>query len=230
MSLRSVPGMILDAIAPATCHCCGELLKREEKYLCGDCLRHLPPMAFRQDHDNPLVIKLAGRVNFENAAAAYIYEPGGKIASIIQDFKYRDFPGLARYLGELIARNLLNTGFFSDIDGVIPMPVHWTRRLRRGYNQVEMIAEGIGSVAGVPVVNVLRARFHRSQTSRNHEQRTQNVRGKYFCKEGARLRGRHFLLIDDVCTTGSTIITAAEALRSVAPDVRLSIATIGCTM
>lgn len=218
------------AVAPAECHVCGAALSVAEEWVCSGCLSRLTPLKYFPGSNNPLVIKLYGRLRFEEAAAGYVYEPGGRIAALIQDFKYRDFPGLAEFMGRLVARHLVASAFFSDVEVVVPVPIHWTRRLRRGYNQAEQFARGVCREAGLEVADVLRARFHASQTTRTHEQRAANARGKYRCVNPMAVKGRHVLLVDDVCTTGATVISAAEALRSELPDLRISVLTLACTV
>lgn len=165
----------------------------------------------------------AGIVPFERATAHFFYAPGSDLAQLIQDFKYRSFPGVAERLGEIMGEELLRVGYFYDIDGILPIPLHFTKRLRRGYNQAECLARGISNGTGVPVLkNLIASRAHRTQTSKSHEERAMNIRGVFDVKGRADLQGKHLLIVDDVCTTGSTLREAALTLHALVPDCHIS--------
>ena len=108
------------------------------------------------------------------------------------------------------------------------MPLHPLKRLRRGYNQSEYIAEGIAAQLGAEVDrrSVRRRRNTASQALKPRRERAGNVEGAFAVRHPERLAGRHVLLVDDVMTTGSTLLScAAEMLRAV-PDCRVSIAAL----
>lgn len=100
--------------------------------------------------------------------------------------------------------------------------------MKRGYNQTECLCRGLSGKSGWPVENLLKARRHGSQTRRSGALRRVNPKGKYYLRPDARTKGRHFLLIDDVFTTGSTILAAAEALLS-RSDCRVTLLTFSLT-
>ena len=125
---------------------------------------------------------------------------------------------------------------WTDTDMIIPVPLHWARQWKRGYNQAEVIAAAIASETGVPLrTDILkRRRRTRTQTKLDIEGKARNVAGAFCVSEDAAVifRGggniRHILLVDDVFTTGSTLYACFRALRSVfPPSVRISVATLG---
>ena len=162
--------------------------------------------------------------------AVYYYVRGNNVSRLVHDFKYHNMPKLARWLGTQMYGELVFTDFFSDIDAVVPVPLHWTRRLRRGYNQAEEIAAGLCESAGLPVARLLRARMHISQTRRTLRQRADNASGKYYAVREDGYDGLHLLVVDDVCTTGSTLIAAVRALAEVYPQSRISVLTLAATV
>lgn len=109
-----------------------------------------------------------------------------------------------------------------------PCPLHTRRLLARGYNQAAYIAEGIASRMGVPVEDrvVRRLRNNPSQTTRSSAGRWENVRDLFAVARPGALAGRHVLLVDDVVTTGSTLLSCTEALLRAVPDCRVSIAAL----
>lgn len=205
---------LVNLLIPARCRGCGTQLDEGEDELCLKCLAHLPRSHyFSQGSPNPVETRLAGQLPFERATSWLLYSHDSMVSSLIQDFKYRNAPHVAERLGELMALELLPTGFLSDVDTIIPTPQHWLRRLKRGYNQTEYIARGISKVTGAEIKTNLRAeRTHKSQTRVSTEQRIANARGVYGVRHPEELRGRHILLVDDVCTTGSTLVNCGKAL------------------
>lgn len=228
-------GYLGDFMFPRVCHVCGGSLSRTERYICLPCLSRLPRTLYHRRPDNPMERRFAGVIPFEQATGHFFYSRGSDVARLIHDCKYRGFRGLARHLGSLVGNELLITGFLSDIDAIVPVPMHFVKQAKRGYNQVDEIAVGLSAATGITVDPILHAvRGHQSQTTYTLKERSKNIDGVFMRKPGARVNGRHLLLIDDVCTTGSTLISAAEALIKDAditgPNaIRLSLLTIGVT-
>lgn len=205
--------VLLEYILPRTCHICGRQLGKDERYLCRRCLTKLPRSNFHRVKDNPMEQRFMGIVQYERCTGLLLYTPNSELASVLHDMKYRKFRDLGRYMGEVMGRELLNTGFFNDVDLLMPVPMHWWKQARRGYNQAEQLCIGISKVTGIPVDTSLRAiKGHRTQTALNHDQRLQNLKDIFTVRHPERLTGKHILLVDDVCTTGATMTAAAEPL------------------
>ena len=125
----------------------------------------------------------------------------------------------------------------SDVDAVIPIPLHWTRKWTRGYNQAEIIAREVAKVIGVPLrTDILeRCRRTRTQTKLSIEGKAANVQGAFRVRRSHKKAEasafsdlKHLLIIDDIFTTGSTLHACYTALREVfPPSVRISVATLG---
>jgi ComF family protein len=137
-----------------------------------------------------------------------VFEYGGAIARAIHRFKYRDRPDLGRPLGEALARIAL-----PDVDGIVPVPLHPKRLAERGYNQAALLARPLARVMGVPVrADILsRTRDTPRQAELDRTSRQQSIRGAFHATPDA--RGKRWLLVDDVRTTGATLRTCAHALR-----------------
>lgn len=221
---------IFDIILPPTCHLCGTSLTESEEFVCKSCLNELPRTGYHKLEDNPVELRLAGRFPFERASSHFFYSPNTQFATLIHDFKYRGFPSIARSLGRLMARELWWSGWLNDIDFVCPVPLHWSKYLRRGYNQSEEIARGISEEAGIDLSLELRAkRSHRTQTSFSHIERQSNVKDIFTLRHAERYAGKTILIIDDVCTTGATLTSAAETILAAQPTARLVLLTLAAT-
>jgi ComF family protein len=148
------------------------------------------------------------------AQSAYIYD--GWVATAVKRVKYHGEPARAEHLASLMLPALLRLG---TIDGLIPVPLHASRERQRGYNQAMLLAEGLASSTGVPLLNVLRrSRETASQTKLSGHERIRNVSGVFSVDPAwAPPQGGRYVLIDDVRTTGATLNSCADALRSLHP-------------
>lgn len=119
---------------------------------------------------------------------------------------------LARPLAKAPAEVLPELG---SVDVLLPVPLHWTRRLRRGFNQAELLAREISRLMKIPVdaKALRRTRPTPSQAGLSRGQRRENLRGVFAVMEPERVRGLSVTVIDDVMTTGTTVAACAEALK-----------------
>lgn len=221
---------LIDFLLPAECRLCGAPLPEGEATLCGLCAAGMPRTGYHNIPDNAMAMRFAGRFPFERAAGHFYYAPESGISHLIQDFKYRGAPGLARELGSLVAEEVSVYGFFDGIDAIMPVPLHWRKLMRRGYNQTERLARGVADVTGIDVSGDLKAfRAHKSQTRVSLAERLVNADGIFRLDHPEKYEGKGILLMDDVCTTGSTLTSAADAILAGAPDARISILTLAVT-
>ena len=222
---------ILDFISPRLCVVCGQRLTPTERSLCGVCLFHLPRTDFHQKPlDNPMAQLFWGLAPIEKAAALFYYHPHSETAQLVYRLKYNNRPDIGEDMGRVMANELQATDFFSDIDVLLPVPLASKRLRQRGYNQSEQLAIGISDITHLPIVSkVLRRKhFQQSQTTLNRWQRQENVTDTFQLKEEHLLQGKHVLLIDDICTTGATLIACANVLKTI-EGIRISVLTLGFT-
>lgn len=224
---------LLDFISPRQCCVCGRRLAVTEQCLCAGCLLHLPRTTYQfTPDDNPMVQLFWKHTPIRRAAALIFYEPQAEVARMVYDLKYHDRPDIGEAMGRLMATEMQMGRFFDGIDLLVPVPLTRRRRRQRGYNQSEMLARGVSEVTDIPVDTTVLCRHHfrQSQTlTRSHQERRENVADQFRLQgDGAAQRGRHVLLIDDVCTTGATLSACAEALRDVY-GLRISVLTLGFT-
>lgn len=213
---------------PAVCPVCGRPLSDGVATVCLRCRMEAPLTGFWTQVDNPLVRKCWGLVPVVHASAFLFFVRGNGFRDLIHDFKYGGYWRLAHSMGAWYGHEMARGGLYGDVDVVVPVPLHLLKRLRRGYNQAEYIARGIASGLGVPVEThaVGRRKHNPSQTLRSHRERWDNVRDIFEVCRPERLRGKHVLLVDDVFTTGATILSCAETILRAVPDARISIAVL----
>ena len=151
------------------------------------------------------------RPSFERLLALWSYEE--PLTAVIRALKFQRLDYLGRHLGEALAARFATQ--LAGIDLVVPVPLHWRRRLRRGYNQAEQMARPLAHQLGLPVVPLLRrTRATPPQSLLGRAARVANLRRAFHIPDPERLRGRHLLLVDDVATTGATLEAAAGILRA----------------
>ena len=113
---------------------------------------------------------------------------------------------------------------------IVPVPLHILKKLRRGYNQTDYIAGAISRSTGIPVEQALVCRRrHSSQTRRTPFERWVNARDTYSVSPDAELAGKHILIVDDVITTGATLLSCAEAIHTAFPSARISVLSLAVT-
>lgn len=234
-----------DLLLPRVCIVCGCRLLRHERHICLSCLMDMPLTHFWDMSHNPMADRFnemiekgleGGKERYAYAAALFFYHHDAGYRHIPYQIKYHGNTEAGTHFGKMLGKRLASGSLWSDVDMVIPVPLHWTREWKRGYNQAETIASAIASETGIPIrTDILkRRRRTRTQTRLDIEGKAKNVAGAFSVSEDAaaifREGGnvRHILLVDDVFTTGSTLHACFQALRSVfPPSVRISVATLG---
>ena len=225
---RQYIGFLVDLFYPRLCPVCGRALQHHEPHLCLHCLQNIPRTQLHlHGSDNEMEQLFRGKVPVEKAAAFFYFTHSGDYRHLIHHIKYRGEKECARYLGALYAREI-GSRFFADIDLLVPVPLHPRRLRKRGYNQSEYIAAGIADATGVPVApEVLqRIRQTQSQTAKGIYQRWKNTRDSFRLQsQPENIEGKHLLLIDDVVTTGATLLACIEALHDI-KNIKISLLTL----
>lgn len=238
-----------EILLPRQCITCGRRLLLEEKHLCLECLADLPQTYFWTMSHNPMADRFNENIQkdietdeddglherYAYAAALFFYHSEAQYRLIPYQIKYHGNIRAGRYFGRMLGNRLASSELFEDVDMVVPVPLHWTRKWKRGYNQAEVIAEAVAEALGAPMRTDLIKRRKRTttQTRMEVEDKKKNVAEAFVSTPS--LAGiaaqdgiRHLLLIDDVFTTGATLHACFAALRTVLPaSVRISVATLG---
>ncbi len=218
---------LLDTLLPRSCSVCGKALVSHEKHLCTGCILDIPCTRFHEKKFNEMEQLFAGKTHIEKAMGYFYYEKGSPYANILHNLKYRNEPLLGKWLASEYAKILKRNNTLADIDCIIPIPLHYTKLASRGYNQSEFIAQGFGEVLNVPVItDIIEAtKSHESQTRKGIYERYKNTQGIYKAIGKEQLAGKHVLIVDDVVTTGATLLSAAQSIANV-PGIKISLATL----
>lgn len=239
----------LDVILPRTCIVCGRQLVPKENICCTMCTINMPLTNYKACQGNPLERIFWGKIPIVKANAYMHYYPGTLYAQIIRKLKYKNRTNIGIYLGRLTATDLKQTDFFEDIDYIIPIPLAKSRQFSRGYNQSEIIAKGIKQITNIPIdtKSIIRKKANKKQAQTQKINRYENVKDIFKLRipctneEGNPdpikmlsptkrtdkttnhpLENKHILLVDDVTTTGATLLSCGKVLANI-PGIRISI-------
>ena len=200
------------------CLACGAALEVDEKVVCNKCksttIAELFASPMTKYEGNPLEERLMGLAPFETVAALMEFEQNTISQQLIHDLKYNNYQAIGTLLGEAIANQIKQSKRYAQIDYIVPVPLHNKRIAQRGYNQSELIAAEVARQLNVPLetTNLYRTRNNDSQTKKSLEERIENVKDLFTLRDTTLFENKTVLLIDDVLTTGSTIIACCKAL------------------
>lgn len=181
LELKTSLTALADFLLPRVCVVCGTQLLPCEKHICMECLADLPLTHFETLSRNPMAdilnASLPDEPRYVYASALFFYSSGSGYDLITRDLKYRRNFGLGRYFARMLGDKLKSSPLFTDVDAVVPVPLHWLREWKRGYNQAGIIAVEVGRALGVPCLPGLlkRSRSTGTQTARSSAARSSNV-------------------------------------------------------
>lgn len=211
---------------PHNCIGCGSDVLESENFLCLECINNLPHTHFAMHANNPVEKIFWGRVGITAAMSEFYFSKVSIIQNLIHEFKYKGNKKIGHYLGSLMGESLLNSTRF-HINAIIPLPLFEKKEKKRGYNQAEILCNGISEVMNIPIIknNVVRIIPTETQTKKHRAERWQNVEKSFTVLQPEFLEGKHILLVDDVITTGATLEACASEILKV-NNVHLSVATL----
>lgn len=213
-----------------SCLGCQQRLELFEKHLCTYCRHELPFTNYHTTDENPMKRTFQGRLDVEQATALFHFSKGSTVQELIHAIKYRGHTQLGVMLGDWLGHELKHIEGFSDIDLVIPVPLHPIRKMRRGYNQVDGFAKRLAFHLDRQFTkkHLLRKRFTKKMAFKGRLDRWTSLEQAFKVKGATALNGKHILLVDDVITTGATLEACAQALLTEA-HVTISMACMAIT-
>jgi ComF family protein len=202
---------------------------RFEQCLCMYCSEDLPRTRFHDDPMNSVEQLFRGKVELVAASAFLVFNNGGMVQRMLHRLKYHHDMQLGLFMGRLMAEDVMSCTRFADVDCFLPVPLHPRKQHMRGYNQSQILVNGMCQRWNLPAVgkDLMRVVRTPTQTKRNRLDRWLNVKEAFHLPDPAKLSGKHVLIVDDVVTTGATLEGCIKAL-SVVPDIRISLYTAAC--
>lgn len=202
---------------PDNCPGCGQSFLRGEKHVCLQCLYGLHKTQYHNDPENPIAKNFWGKTDFVAVTAVYFFQKGQVLQRLLHQLKYNGCKEIGIMLGRQMAIELFQASAFSHADIIIPVPLHPGKLLQRGFNQSEMIAIGMAEnwQKEVHTETLKRKKYTQSQTHKARYERFENTESVFELDDVKPYENKHVLLVDDVISTGSTIISCAEAFSGI---------------
>ncbi len=217
---------LINLFYPKVCAGCDALLLEGENVICTRCRHELPFTYHFLLHQNDALAKFYGKVPIEFAVAFLSYHKRGIAQEMIHKLKYKNRQEIGTVLGNWFSPDL--KALFSDeVCQIIPVPLHKRRFRERGYNQITTFADALSSNLAIPVNDKLlfRTQYSKTQTKKNLLGRSELATNIFAVDLSQGISNCHYLLVDDVLTTGSTLIACANELIKI-PGAKISIVCI----
>lgn len=222
---------LINLLFPKLCSGCNSLLLNNEKIICSECNHHLPLTQHHFLESNDTTKKFYGIIPIEFSASMLYFHQKGIVQNLIHNLKYKNHQEIGTFLGNWYAKDLESNPKIKTISEIIPVPLHKKRLEERGYNQVTTFCEALSQELKTPYnPNLLyRSRYSKTQTKKDKESRKEVSNALFDVKFTEKDHNKHFLLIDDVMTSGATLEACAKALLKI-PNSKVSIVTIAYTL
>lgn len=223
-AFKEIRESFLHLVFPNNCPGCGIAISKQ--YVpCMQCMKAMTPTGYEQYADNPVERKLSGRLTVSTATALYYFAKDTMMQVLLHRVKYGKDKELAFWLGQMMGTALQQSGRI-NADVLVPLPLFPDKLKKRGFNQSDLLCDGIAEYLKIPVLknSIIRPLHTETQTHRGRVERWKNIDGKFVVTDASSIEGKHVLLIDDVITTGATIEACGSALLEA--NVKLSIACL----
>ncbi len=220
---------IKDLLYPPLCSGCGLLRPLDQHIFCLDCLHELPETGFHMHEKNPFVNHFLGRVKLKTGAAFLYFSRDGGTQRLLHQIKYNNRPDLITTIGRWYGKQLLQSEWWQNCEVIIPVPLHWKKQRKRGYNQSAVFGEAIGEAMHIPCFpkGLQRITHDKSLTGMKRFQRVETIGSSFVISKPTLVKDKHVVLVDDVLTTGATLESCALVLES-AGIASLRMVTIAC--
>jgi len=222
---------LINLLFPKLCLGCNSLLLHNEKTICCECIHYLPHTNHHVLDNNDTTKKFYGIIPIEFSAAMLYFHQKGIVQNLIHNLKYKDHQEIGILLGKWYAKDLKSIPAMKTISEIIPVPLHKKRLEERGYNQITTFCEALSRELEIPYnPNLLyRSRYSKTQTKKDKEHRKEVTDALFDVHLSGNNHNKHFLLVDDVMTSGATLEACAKALLKI-PNSKVSIVTIAYTL
>ena len=219
----------MDLIYPPLCASCGVLRPLDYHIFCLDCLHELPETSFHLYQQNPFTDHFKGRIQIKSGAAFLFFSRMGGTQRLLHQIKYNNQPEIITVIGRWYGKQLIQVPHWADMQAIIPVPLHWKKFRKRGYNQSAVFGAGIGEALGIPCYDyaLRRVTHDKSLTGMKRLDRVETIGSSYKLVKPSLVRNKHIMLVDDVLTTGATLEACALTLLE-AKAKSVSLITIAC--
>lgn len=213
IGLKEIKDSFLHLLFPHVCSGCGSDILNEENVLCMRCIEAMPETNFELHPNNPVEKLFWGQLPLNAATSQFYFTKESLMQYLMHQFKYKNNRELGLQLGRIMGEQLKRSNRFKA-DVLVPLPLFPAKEKRRGYNQATILCRGMQEVMNIPVMDnvILRPQHTETQTKKGRVERWKNMEGKFLLADPASLQNKHILLVDDVVTTGATLVACGQEL------------------
>lgn len=212
---------------PRQCYGCHCLLPNSLRLLCLSCQNKIAKTYFEMRDKTPIHVLLVGKASIAYGTSYCYYYKKGVVQNLIHMMKYKGQTQIGDYFGTQLGHQLKNHQGFSSCQVIVPVPLHWIRKLKRGYNQLDSFGNRLSKILNIPYRTDILERFKHTQTliDKSKNERWKEVENAFKIRAPLHNNFTHVLLIDDVMTTGSTIAACCKCLSKTL-NTQISVVTI----
>lgn len=225
MEILSIGRSNFDLFFPRRCLNCDSVISQDNP-LCVPCASNLPFTHWNLDKKNFAYNKLKALCKLYATHSLLFFRHENVTQKLLHSLKYENHPEI----GILLAERCFSELKLENFDGILPIPIHPKKLKKRGYNQVLPYAQTLAEKFEIPLIQdvLIRVQNNPSQVFKNREKRLNSIQNAFALTDQS-LNG-HYILIDDVLTTGATISTCVNLIHSKFPKVKISVMTMACTI
>jgi ComF family protein len=215
---------IINLFFPKVCSGCSSFLLSNENVICTVCRHDIPLTNHHLNPENDAFKKFYGRIPVVHTSALLYFHKKGIVQELIHNLKYKGHEEIGAILGEWYAEDLKTIDLLQSVDEIIPVPLHRRKLKERGYNQVTAFGTALSSGLNIDYNSSILVRnvYSKTQSKKNLLGRTEGIESTFDVIFSEKDHNKHFLLIDDVITTGSTLEACSRALLKI-PGAKISI-------
>ena len=215
---------ILNLFFPKSCSGCDTILLANEKVICSICRHNIPLTNHHLLKENEAYKKFYGRIAVEHASAFLYFHKKGIVQQLIHNLKYKGHEEIGTILGNWYAEDLKEIILALKANQIIPVPLHPKKFKERGYNQVFTFSKSLSENLQLNYNEkiLFRKVYSKTQSKKNLLGRSEGIENIFDVHFTEKDHNKHFLLIDDVITTGATLEACARALLKI-PGAKISI-------
>lgn len=221
---------IINLFFPKACAGCNSFLLKDEIVICTSCRHDIPLTNHHLSKNNDVYSKFYGRIPIEFASSLMYFHKKGIVQEMIHKLKYKGHQEIGEAIGYWYAEELKNVEELKDVDFIIPIPLHKKRFKERGYNQVTTFGGALSKSWKKSYYETILVRnvYSKTQTTKSIFGRAEVVENIFGVNYNESHHNKHYLLIDDVITTGSTLEACGRELLKI-PGSKISIVCMAMT-
>ena len=205
---------LFNLVLPKNCSSCQYPLSLNEELICTACRHQISTTGFDFCIENECDRTFYGTSGIAKAAALFYFDPSGPVKQLLHQLKYQDHEFLGCFFADWTAEVLQKDPCLPPIDLITCVPLHWRRKAVRGYNQMDLFAQRLASLMdwNYDPSYLKRRYYHRSQTKKSRLKRRSD-KNSFALNSSTPLYEKHILLVDDIITTGNSLIQCCDALN-----------------